>query len=218
MTGQHYIFDAYGTLLDIHAAVRRHAAAIGPDFQSFSDLWRTKQLEYSWVRTLMGAYADFWQLTQDALDFALERFPAMDRALRPALLDAYMRLDAHADVADALQRLKASGARLAILSNGSPRMLETAVQSAGLAHVLDAVFSVDGVRHFKVHPLAYTPYKDSWQVPPRDVIFVSSNRWDVAGAACAGFSTVWLNRTGAPDEYRDHPPARIITSMRELGE
>lgn len=211
-----YVFDAYGTLLDIHAAVRRHADAIGTDFQAFSDLWRAKQLEYSWVRTLMGAYADFWQLTQDALEYAFSRFPAIDRSLRAPLLDAYLRLDCHADVPDALRRMKASGASLALLSNGSPAMLEAAVASAKLGEVLDELFSVDSVRHFKAHPFAYTIFEKRWQLRPGEISFVSSNRWDIAGANKAGFHTIWLNRSNLPEEYNDFPPARIIHSLDEI--
>ncbi|MEP6567527.1 MAG: haloacid dehalogenase type II, partial [Mesorhizobium sp.] len=138
-----YVFDAYGTLFDVHAAVRRHADAIGPDGQLLSELWRAKQLEYSWVRTLMGAYADFWQLTEQALDFALRKFPSADPSLKAKLLDAYWRLDCYPEVPAVLKALKASGARLAILSNGSPEMLQAAVKSAALDQVLDDIYSVD---------------------------------------------------------------------------
>lgn len=213
-----YVFDAYGTLLDIHAAVRRHAADVGPDFQSFSDLWRAKQLEYAWVRTLMEEYADFWQLTQDALDYALAKYPEVDARLKPGLLDAYLSLECHPDVPAALQRMKAAGAKLALLSNGSPAMLEAAVASAGLADVLDELFSVDSVGRFKTHPRAYTIFRDRWEMAPADISFVSSNRWDIAGAKKAGFRTIWLNRSGQPDEYRGFPPDRVVGSMDELAD
>src|SRR3990170_1052945 len=135
-----YVFDAYVTLFDVHAAVRRHAGAVGPDGPVLSEIWRLKQLEYSWVRTLMGAYADFWQLTEQALDFALRKVPSADPALRAKLLDAYWRLDCYPEVPAVLKALKAEGARLAILSNGSPAMLEAAVKSAALDSVIDEVF------------------------------------------------------------------------------
>ena len=121
-----FVFDAYGTLFDVHAAVRRHAATIGADAQALSDLWRAKQLEYSWVRSMMGAYSDFWTLTEEALDFALARYPSSDPRLRQALLDAYWHLDCYPEVPAVLKSLKASGARIAILSNGSPEMLSAA--------------------------------------------------------------------------------------------
>lgn len=148
VTMQHaaYVFDAYGTLFDVHAAVRRHADQIGPDGQLLSEIWRAKQLEYSWVRTLMGAYADFWQLTEQALDFALRKVPSADKGLRAKLLDAYWRLDCYPEVPAVLKALKASGAKLAILSNGSPEMLEAAVKSAALDQVLDDIYSVEAVK------------------------------------------------------------------------
>ena len=211
-----FVFDAYGTLFDVHAAVRRHAAAIGPEGQLLSEIWRAKQLEYSWVRTLMGAYADFWQLTEQALDYAFSRVPSANRSLRTDLLDAYMHLDCYPEVPPVLKALKAAGAKLAILSNGSPRMLEAAVRSAALETVLDEVFSVDAVGRFKTDPSVYDMVTTAWRLYPQAISFQSSNRWDVAGATKAGFRTVWINRTGLPDEYADLPPALILPSLKGL--
>lgn len=211
-----YVFDAYGTLFDVHAAVRRHAADIGPDGQVLSEIWRAKQLEYSWVRTLMGAYADFWQLTEQALDFALQKVPSADRTMRGKLLDAYWQLDCYREVPAVLRALKDGGARLAILSNGSPAMLEAAVRSAGLDLILDEVFSVDSVRRFKTDQSVYDLVASSWRLYPEAISFQSSNRWDIAGAAKFGFRTVWINRNGQPDEYRDFPPALILPSLEGL--
>lgn len=211
-----YVFDAYGTLFDVHAAVRRHAARAGPDGQRMSEIWRAKQLEYSWTRTLMGAYADFWQLTEQALDFALASVPSVDRTLRADLLDSYSRLDTYPEVPKVLKALKASGARIAILSNGSPAMLESAVRSAALDHVLDEVFSVDLIRRFKTDPAAYDMVATAWRLYPSKISFQSSNRWDIAGAAHFGFRTVWINRAGQPDEYRDQPPGLILPSLEGL--
>jgi 2-haloacid dehalogenase len=211
-----FVFDAYGTLFDVHAAVRRNAERIGPDGQSFSEIWRAKQLEYSWTRTLMGAYRDFWQLTEDALDFAFARVPSADRALRADLLEAYWHLDCYPEVPSVLRALKAEGARLAILSNGSPAMLDAAVRSAALDQVLDEVFSVDAVRRFKTDPAVYDLVATSWRLYPSAVSFQSSNRWDVAGAARFGFRTVWINRSGQPDEYLDLRPDVILPSLEGL--
>lgn len=211
-----YIFDAYGTLFDVHAAVRRHADAIGPDGRLLSELWRAKQLEYSWIRTLMGSYADFWQLTEQALDFCLSKFPSVDPAIRPKLLDAYWRLDCYPEVPAVLKALKTAGARLAILSNGSPEMLDAAVRSAALDQVLDDVFSVDTVRRFKTDPSVYDMVTTSWRLYPDAVSFQSSNRWDVAGAAKFGFRTVWINRANQPEEYSDLPPSLILPSLEGL--
>jgi 2-haloacid dehalogenase len=211
-----YVFDAYGTLFDVHAAVRRHAARIGADAQALSDLWRAKQLEYSWVRSMMGAYRDFWTLTEEALDFALARYPSNDPRLRDALLDAYRTLDCYAEVPAILKTLKASGARIAILSNGSPAMLEAAVRSAALETVVDEVLSVDGIRRYKADPAVYDMAVTTFRIYPQAVSFQSSNRWDVAGATRFGFRTVWINRTGQPDEYRDFPPSLILPSLHGL--
>ncbi|OHV87023.1 haloacid dehalogenase type II [Mesorhizobium sp. ORS 3428] len=211
-----YVFDAYGTLFDVHAAVRRHAGEIGPDGQQLSEIWRAKQLEYSWVRTLMGAYADFWQLTEQALDFALRKVPSVDPALRDRLLEAYWQLDCYPEVPAVLKALKASGAKLAILSNGSPEMLQAAAKSAALDQILDDVFSVDEIRRFKTDPSVYDMVVTAWRLYPGAVSFQSSNRWDVAGATKFGFRTVWINRTNQPDEYQDLPPGLILPSLEGL--
>lgn len=211
-----YVFDAYGTLFDVHAAVRRHAGEIGPDGQLLSEIWRAKQLEYSWVRTLMGAYADFWQLTEQALDYALAKVPSADSNLRAKLLDAYWKLDCYPEVPAVLKALKADGAKLAILSNGSPAMLESAVRSAALDQVVDETFSVDSVRRFKTDPSVYEMVTTNWRLYPASVSFQSSNRWDVAGAGKFGFRTVWINRSAQPDEYRDFAPALVLPSLDGL--
>ena len=211
-----FVFDAYGTLFDVHSAIARHQAAAGADAERFSEIWRTKQLEYSWTLTLAGQYADFWSLTERALDYAFARFAAVDRSLRPALLDAYRRLDAFGDARRAVTELKNAGRRVAILSNGSPAMLNAAVQAAGMADVFDAVLSVDTVRAFKPRREAYALVTDRFQIQPDDAAFISSNRWDVMGAAAFGFRAVWINRTGVPDEYKDWPPLRVLRSLAEL--
>jgi len=211
-----FVFDAYGTLFDVHAAIARHRAAAGPDADRLSELWRTKQLEYSWVLTLAGRYEDFWTLTERALDYALARIPSVERALRPALLDCYRALDAYPDAAATLAALKSAGARTAILSNGSTGMLSSAVTAAGLYRHLDAVLSVDAVRLYKPRREVYALVTDRFAVPPADVTFVSSNRWDVMGAAAFGFTPVWINRAGLPDEYPDLAPHRVLTDLRAL--
>src|SRR5215217_2443804 len=144
-----FVFDAYGTLFDVHAAITRHRDAAGPDAGRFSEIWRTKQLEYAWMLSAAGQYMDFWTLTERALDHAFARVPSVDRALRTTLLDAYFTLDAFPDARAALTALKAKGMRTAILSNGNPRMLEGAVTAAGIGGDLDAVFSVDAIRIYK---------------------------------------------------------------------
>ena len=211
-----YVFDAYGTLFDVHAAVRRFAGEIGPDGQQLSEIWRAKQLEYSWVRTLMGAYQDFWALTEQALDHAFAKVPSADKSLRQKLLDAYWKLDCYPEVPAILRALKADGAKVAILSNGSPAMLEAAVRSAALETVIDEVFSVDSLQRFKTEPAVYEMVTTAWRLYPSKISFQSSNRWDVAGAAQFGFRTVWINRAGQPDEYFDLKPELILPSLEGL--
>jgi 2-haloacid dehalogenase len=217
MTLKAFVFDAYGTLFDVHAAVRRHAAAVGSNAPALSELWRSKQLEYTWVRSLMGRHRDFWAITADALDHALARFPAVDRALREPLLQSYRALDAYPEVAGVLAGLKRSGARIAILSNGTRDMLAAAVSSAALGAHIDDVLSIDEVGIFKTDPRVYRLVLDRLRVAPAAVSFQSSNRWDVAGATAFGFRSVWVNRAGLPDEYLDLPPARVISTLAELG-
>jgi 2-haloacid dehalogenase len=211
-----FVFDAYGTLFDVHAAVRRHAREAGPHGQLLSEIWRAKQLEYSWVGTLMGSYADFWTLTERALDFALRKVPSVDRGLRQALLDSYWRLDCYPEVPSVLRALKARGARIAILSNGSPAMLASAVRSAALDTVIDEIFSVDAIGRFKTDPGVYEMVATAWRLYPDAVSFQSSNRWDIAGATKFGFHTVWINRTSQPDEYADLAPAAVLPSLEGL--
>jgi 2-haloacid dehalogenase len=208
-----FAFDAYGTLFDVHAAVRRHAAAVGPDAQRLSDIWRAKQLEYSWVRTLAGRYRDFWTLTEEALDCAFAAVRTADRATRPQLLEAYWRLDCYSEVPEVIRTLKQSGKQLAILSNGTEKMLDSAISAAGLVGSFDAVLSVDSLRTYKTDPRVYDLLTTRFGVYPEAVSFQSSNRWDVAGATAYGLRTVWINRSGAPDEYADLAPAATLPTL-----
>jgi 2-haloacid dehalogenase len=212
-----YVFDAYGTLFDVHSAVARHAPLVGPDAARLSELWRAKQLEYSWVLSLCGRYEPFWTLTERALDHALARCPGVDRAVRGPLLDAYRRLDAYPEVPAVLAGLRARGARTAILSNGDPGMLGQAVRSAGLGSLLDATLSVEAAGVFKTSPRAYALVEEALGVGRAGVTFVSSNRWDVAGAVAFGFTALWVNRAGLPDEYPGLDAARTIGSLDEIG-
>jgi 2-haloacid dehalogenase len=211
-----YAFDAYGTLFDVHAAIRRHAEAVGPDAEALSALWRAKQLEYTWTRTLMDRYADFWVLTQQALDFALARFPSVDPAVRPQLLDAYWRLAAYPDVNGPLAKLRRMGHALALFTNGTRAMAEAAANASAVLPLLDDVVTVDDVRQFKTRPEVYAYLCRRLDMPAGEVCLVSSNRWDIAGGAAFGLRTVWVNRTGQPDEYPDLPPDRIVTGLAEL--
>ncbi len=211
-----FVFDAYGTLFDVHAAIARHRAEAGPDADRMSEIWRSKQLEYSWTLTLAGRYRDFWTLTQRALDFALARVPSVPKSLRPQLLDAYFKLDAFADARTILRTLKSRGHRTGILSNGSPDMLNSAVESAGIGGDLDGVLSVDVLKMFKPRPEVYALVTEHFKCKPGEVTFVSSNRWDVMAGTSVGFRTCWINRAKMPDEYADFPPAQTLSDLSAL--
>lgn len=211
-----FVFDAYGTLFDVHAAIARFRSQAGPEAGRMSEVWRAKQLEYSWTLTLTGHYVDFWALTERALDYALTRFPSVDKALRPQLLEAYFQLDAFPDARTALRALKAKGHKTGILSNGSPNMLKGAVDAAGVSGDLDAVLSVDSLKMFKPRPEVYRLVTDHYQCKPTDVTFVSSNRWDVMASVSVGFGGLWVNRSKMPDEYFDFPPKQVLSDLNSL--
>lgn len=211
-----YVFDAYGTLFDVHAAVRNHAESVGPDHTQLSETWRSKQLEFTWTRTLMGNYVDFWDLTQQALDYSFAKFPNANRDARQALLDAYWELDCFPEVPAVLKSLKDAGVRTGILSNGSSGMLDAAVKSAGLQDLMDDVISVDRISQFKAVPAVYQMVVDDYRVYPDAVSFQSSNRWDAAAAKSFGFRTVWCNRGNQPDEYFDLSPDLVLADLNGL--
>ena len=194
------VFDAYGTLFDVHSAVGRLRARLGGEADALSQLWRTKQLEYTWLRALMRRHTDFWQVTCDALDYALARHQIDPGPIREPLLQAYLTLDAYPEVPVMLERLQAGGLKRAILSNGEPKMLQAGAQSAGIGELLDAVLSVEEVGVFKPDPRVYQLAVDRLGVAPQAIAFQSSNAWDVNGAAAFGLRPVWINRQGAPPE------------------
>ena len=213
-----FVFDAYGTLFDVHAAIARHRQEMGPDADRISNLWRTKQLEYSWTLTLAGHYMDFWTLTERALDYALASVPGANRSLRPKLLDAYFKLDAFPDARTTLKSLKAKGCQTGILSNGSPAMLKGAVEAAGIGSDLDALLSVDALKMFKPRPEVYSLVTQHFECKPGDITFISSNRWDVMAGVSVGFRSMWINRAKMADEYPDFAPARVLTDLNALTE
>lgn len=197
------VFDAYGTLLDVHSAVMRHAARVGPQALAFSAEWRMKQLEYSWVRSLTGPahHQDFWVCTVEALRFTCARFGVRDAGLVQDLLDAYRKLDAYPEVPAMLAALRARGMRTAILSNGAPLMLVDATQAAGIATLLDALLSVEAVGVFKPDRRVYALAEERLGLPASRMMFVSANPWDTQAARAAGFRAIRINRNNAPDEY-----------------
>jgi len=214
---QVYVFDAYGTLFNLHAAAERYQGAIGPRWQQFSHTWRSKHIEYTWHYTLTRTPATFWLLAERSLEFASAATGIeIGHELRASLLAAYRAMPAYPEVAEVMNVLKAQGATLAILSNGDADMLADAVSSAGLPHVFDAVLSVAPAGAFKPAQPVYKLASDHFGCRAQDISFQSSNRWDIAGAKAFGFYCVWVNRTGAPDEYPELPPDRMIADLRGI--
>jgi 2-haloacid dehalogenase len=197
------VFDAYGTLLDVHAAMARHADRLGADWQRMSFDWRAKQIEYTWVRSLAGSahHRDFWRLTQEALAYVAQRHGITDTALLADVLAAYRVLGAYPEVPAMLGALRDMHIPRAILSNGEPGMLSDAVRSAGIAELLDDVLSVEAVGVYKPDPRVYRLAVKRFRLLPDAIGFVSSNPWDAFGASAFGFRVFWVNRTGQPDEY-----------------
>jgi 2-haloacid dehalogenase len=213
---QALVFDAYGTLFDVHSIVDA-ARAITPDPDALSRLWRQKQLEYTWLRSLMERYEDFWVVTGQALRYALRRLGiTATEAQVETLMQAYLTLSPFPEVPPALRAL---GARpLAILSNGSPHMLDGAVRSSGLDGVFTGVLSVDAVRVYKPSPRVYELATRALGLPPGEILFVSSNAWDVAGAATCGFRTCWCNRVNAPAEELEVTPDYEVDRLDAISE
>jgi 2-haloacid dehalogenase len=195
------VFDAYGTLFDVHSAVARLADRMGPDAERISELWRIKQLEYTWTRSLMQRYADFWQVTEEALDYTLAMFGQRDAALRSALLNAYRELDAYPEVHQALAGYRAAGIRVAVFSNATRPMLLAALAAAHLDDLVDALYSVHELRIFKPDVRVYAAAAEALGAAPSAIAFHSSNAWDVAGATSAGWRALWINRARRPGEY-----------------
>jgi 2-haloacid dehalogenase len=217
------VFDAYGTLFDVNAAAAQAAAE--PEHAALVDVWpavardwRLKQLQYTWLRAVAGQHCDFWQVTQDGLDWAMEANGLADAATRARLLELYWELAAYAEVPAMLAALKARGMATAILSNGSPDMLNGAVSSAGITDVLDAVLSVEDVGVFKPHDRVYDLVGARFGCARDEVLFVSSNGWDAAGAAGYGFQTVWVNRGGEPVDRLYATPHHVLSDLTTIPE
>lgn len=207
------VFDAYGTLFDVHAAANRCRSDIGEKCDLMSDIWRQKQLQYTWLRSLMNAHVDFWQITGDALDYAMETTGISKPGLRETLMSLYLELDAYPEVPGVIETLREAGHVVATLSNGSPKMLDAAVRSAGIP--LDAVLSVEEVGIYKPDGRVYQLAVDRLGIPAERICFMSSNAWDVAGAAHFGFKVVWCNRFG---HKRERLPGRFLAEIGTLAE
>lgn len=210
------VFDAYGTLFDVHSAVGKYHERLGEVADQVSNIWRTKQLEYTWLRSLMKKHADFWQVTRDGLDYALDVFNIKDDELKNDLVEAYLHLKCYPDVPATLARLKDSGRRIAILSNGSPAMLAAVVKSNGLADLIPTVLSVETVGVFKPDPRVYQLAVDSLGVAAEQIVFMSSNAWDAVGATAFGLRVAWINRFSQRPERLPFQPDTEIKTLADL--
>jgi 2-haloacid dehalogenase len=210
------VFDAYGTLFDFNSAVAHCRDVLGEKADALSKMWREKQLQYTWLRSLMGRHRDFWQVTGDALDYAVKSLAISDETLRNRLMSLYMTLDAFPEVVATLDRLKSAGLKTAILSNGSPEMLQSAVKGTGIDHLLDAVLSVEAAGIYKPHPSVYRIAVDSLSLAPPEICFVSANAWDAHGASAFGMKVVWCNRYGQEREILPGSPDVEVSTLAEI--
>jgi 2-haloacid dehalogenase len=210
------VFDAYGTLFDFASAAKGCRDMLGDGVDRLTALWRDKQLQYTWLRALQGRHADFWQVTGDALDFAMETLAIDKPGLRDRLMGLYLTLDAFPEVPDVLEHLKKVGLQTAILSNGSPKMLDAVVRASGLNTLLDAVLSVEEVGVYKPHPKVYQLAVDRLGIRAGAIAFQSSNAWDAYAASAFGMQVVWCNRYGQRPERLPGAPDRTVRSLAEL--
>jgi 2-haloacid dehalogenase len=215
------IFDAYGTLFDVAAAAREAAGEPGNEAlaRHWADLartWRLKQLQYTWLRAAAGVHQDFWSVTEDGLDYALEERGLDDPRLRARLLDLYWQLSAYPEVPGMLRALKDAGMNTGILSNGTPAMLEGAVSAAGIGGALDACLSVQSIGVFKPDRAVYALVAGHFGCPAREVLFVSSNCWDACAGAGYGFLSVWVNRAGEPMDRLPWRPRHVLSDLRGI--
>jgi len=210
------VFDAYGTLFDVHSAVGKLRDTVGPQHAALSTTWRTKQLEYTWLRSLMQTHTDFWDVTSDALSYSMDSVGIADASLHEQLMQAYLSLDTFPEVREVLGVLRQADIPVAILTNGSPRMIEAAVPSAGLDDLVTHQLSVESVGIFKPDPRVYQLACDALDVKPEQICFQSSNAWDAAGAAHFGFNVAWVNRYSQPAERLPGKPVAELSDLEGL--
>ncbi len=213
---RHALFDAYGTLFDVHSAASRYKDRLGQHSKKVSAIWRTKQLEYTWLRSMMHCYVDFWEVTKDALDYSLELHGVDDNILRKDLLRAYFELSCYPEVPDTLKKIKQMGLGTAILSNGTPKMLKAGVTNSNVGKVLDSIISAHTIKVFKPSPKVYQLATEQLDCMPEEILFFSSNAWDVSGAATFGFKTVWVNRFGQAHERLPGIPIMEINTLDSI--
>jgi len=212
------IFDAYGTLFDVNAACRELSKEVGDNWEKLSSLWRLRQVEYTWLRNSMDEYIDFWQITSDALDYAMETLDIENNDLREELLNLYLKLEAYPEVNDILKKLKQRGLKTGILSNGSMKMLNSAVDNANIREYLDGILSVEECKIYKPSSKVYDLVKIKMQISKENVLFFSSNAWDMHAASNYGFKTIWVNRFNTKLERLPGKPIDIVRSLDKIDE
>ena len=209
------IFDAYGTLFDVNSAAEKCKSKIGDKWESFANYWRKTQLEYTWLRSLMGRHKDFWQITEDSLDKSMQAFN-IDKAMKNELLDLYRILSPYPEVKETLEKLKEKKYKLAILSNGTPDLLNELVKSNDLQNLFDDIFSIEEVKIYKPSSKVYDMPIKKYNIKKEDAAFLSANTWDVSGGGNYGFSSIWVNRNNNIFDKLDYKPKNEISALNQL--
>ena len=209
------VFDAYGTLFDVNSAAEKSKDKIGNKWENFANFWRTTQLEYTWLRSLMKKHKNFWQITEDSLDKSMETFQ-IDKSLRNDLLSLYKELSPYPEVKNVLENLKKKSFKLAILSNGTPELLNHLVKSSDLENLFDDIFSVEEVRIYKPDPKVYDIPVNKYKVTKGEITFLSANTWDVSGAGNYGYNSIWVNRNNSVFDKLDYKPKNEVKNLKQL--
>ena len=209
------VFDAYGTLFDVNSAAEKSKDKIGNKWENFANFWRTTQLEYTWLRSLMKKHKNFWQITEDSLDKSMETFQ-IDKSLRNDLLSLYKELSPYPEVKNVLENLKNKSLKLAILSNGTPELLNHLVKSSDLENLFDDIFSVEEVKIYKPDPKVYDMPVNKYKVSKGEITFLSANTWDVSGAGNYGYNSIWVNRNNSVFDKLDYKPKNEVKNLKQL--
>ena len=209
------VFDAYGTLFDVNSAAEKSKDKIGNKWENFANFWRTTQLEYTWLRSLMKKHKNFWQITEDSLDKSMETFQ-IDKSLRNDLLSLYKELSPYPEVKNVLENLKKKSFKLAILSNGTPELLNHLVKSSDLENLFDDIFSVEEVKIYKPDPKVYDIPVNKYKVTKGEITFLSANTWDVSGAGNYGYNSIWVNRNNSVFDELDYKPKNEVKNLKQL--
>jgi len=209
------VFDAFGTLFDVNSAAEKSKNKIGNKWENFANFWRTTQLEYTWLRSLMKKHKNFWQITEDSLDKSMETFH-IDKSLRNDLLNFYKELSPYPEVKNVLENLKKKSFKLAILSNGTPELLNHLVKSSDLENLFDDIFSIEEVKIYKPHPSVYDIPVNKYKVSKGEITFLSANTWDVSGAGNYGYNSIWVNRNNSVFDKLDYKPKNEVKNLKQL--